>query len=254
MRFIPFFVFLVFWNNGFSQIRMLNLSLIKPDTALAYRFQENRITFQGIKLNRSYQLKNSEQKFQKFSNDTVFLYKPVKIQKWDTLYLYKNRKLIESFVIGLENLAPAKVYLGSIRDSLVTVDEILQNNELILSHEPQLFKPCSRVLSFTFQLICKNTNDTTAYPISLHPETEAFWNNYQDSILDLDLSFEQTQTELSKIDFYSEVAGFSFSDLGIRLLSELSPGDKLRLEFAKISCSSCIQRTYFIDKTFTIKP
>lgn len=247
-------LFILILSSIQGQITMRNESLISPEVPIAYRGLDNKITFVGVKIGKRHTLRNRIGDVYK-AYGPYFLYKGAP-QKKDTLYLYKGKKLLHTAIIDLQNLKTASVFLGRIRDSIVTIPEILSNNELILSHEPQLAKPCSRVLAFDFELIYTSGDTLTLpkrkeYDELLKNENliDSLWHRFLNSSGEEEL----ISAKLDSLYGYPECSGNQFTIHGLSLIEELCPGDKLRLVFAKISCSDCIQRTYFVNKTFLIK-
>lgn len=151
-RLLFFFIFSPS-NFVFSQVDILNNSLLNPSFPVAYREYENRIFVKGFERDSTIILVSVNDTLRKHGN--YYFYKGSKL-KTDTLKVLKEGNVLAQKVYSIENLRTPKIYLGSIRDSLVTVEDILNNSALIVSYEPQIAIPCTMVLNFDGEILKKD--------------------------------------------------------------------------------------------------
>ena len=222
--------------NG--QVEILNNLLLEPSTPIAYREYSNKIVVKGYEQDSTVIVISRNDTLQKYSD--YFLYRGSKLEK-DTLIVYKQGEIIAQKVYSIENLNKPKIFLNEIRDSLVTVEDILNNTKLIVSYEPQIAIPCSRVIDFYGFIIKKNGKKT---PLKREKQKTKNWNN------------EKEARKLNRLEkkgavFYSGINQLSLYQ--IKLIKRMSSGDILNIQDVTLSCPSCSNARLHIDLRLTIK-
>ena len=166
--------------SGFSytQIQICNLSTGPNSTPILYYNHQNTMCVLDLEydstilltsLNDTFNWQNNYFSYYKYQSDN---------QKYDTLKIIKNGQIIYQQAFKLEQLGPPQFYLGNIRDTFVTVQEILLNPRLIISYEPQVYIPCIHIMDYVAVILKKNGR-TIKMPeekkINIHRWSEEKW-------------------------------------------------------------------------------
>src|SRR6218665_1440326 len=152
------FIFILFCcpYSSFAQTEIINTSLTIPTADIAYRFYENMFQVQHSEKDSTIILLSNNDTLQRFGFDFyTYLYNGSE-NKIDTILALRNDEIISQKIVRIENLKIPKIFLGDLRDSLVTKNQLFANPGLIVTFEPQLAKSTLRVLSFTGEIIKQN--------------------------------------------------------------------------------------------------
>ncbi|WP_159038511.1 hypothetical protein [Brumimicrobium mesophilum] len=136
------------------------MSLVSPDSAVAYAHTYNRLEITGINQEKTHTLLCSGDTISKNSTNS-FGYSP-KTQGVQTLQLFEGKKIIKEFQIRVETLNPIQVYLAGLRDSVVSSLELFNNPYFEVTYTPQLLNPCTSVQS-CYIIIEKANGDSLHY-------------------------------------------------------------------------------------------
>lgn len=143
-----------------AQIQMKNVSLVSPDSAVAYAYVSNRLEFSGIDQEKSHTLiYYGDTIIENSKNSFSFYPKNKGVQ---TLQLFEEKKIIKEFQIRVETLNPLQVYLAGLRDSVVSSLELFNNPFFEVTYAPQLLAPCTSVQS-CYIIIEKVNGDSLHY-------------------------------------------------------------------------------------------
>lgn len=159
----------------FGQIEINNYFLENPDMKIAYRHHTNILVVSGFPVDSTAHLFTSTDTLRNYG-DNSFYYRPFTRQKWDTLSLYSNNKLIKQFIYQLENLQDVRVHLGIVRDTTVYKEYLLSNPGLVATYHPQLAICNITIRGFDISIIKSNGEQ-----ISITDEEENYdWINWSD--------------------------------------------------------------------------
>lgn len=234
------FFFLLFFPIHFlaGQIEIVNISLLEPSLPIAYQNYSNKIVVKGYEEDSSIIVIAQNDTLKK--QDYYFQYEASKNEK-DTLIVYKQEEIIAQKVYSIEILSKPKIFLNEIRDSLVTVEDILNNSKLIVSYEPQIAIPCTRVVNFYGYIIKKNGK---IIPLKRERKESENWNNKKR---------ERKFNKLKKkgMVFYSGIN--QLSSYQIKLIKRMNSGDILTIQDVTLSCPSCMKLRLHINLRLIIK-
>ena len=197
---------------------------------IAYRYFENRLEVMGETIDSTFQLFSIEGEVWRMDN--VFLYNPKSKITHDTLSLRRNGNNLGEFVFQIENLKDPKVFLGELRDSVVSKQFLLSNPVLILTHEPQLAKPCSIIIAFSASIVKANNDE-----IDLMDESFTKWVGWSDKRI------ERYWKRKGALSFGRS----KFSKNQLKKIRRMRVGDVLWIKTATLSCPSCIARKISVD-------
>tara|TARA_B100000508_G_scaffold139575_1_gene138241 strand:- start:1149 stop:1793 length:645 start_codon:yes stop_codon:yes gene_type:complete len=202
MRYILIF-FLVVSYEVIGQIDLYNSSLTDTTKSILYRGYDNYLKIEGIQQSNLVIVTNDKDTL-KYHNDAFHYYSSSK-RGSDTLTILKNNEKISEKVFVIKHLKSPTIYLGNIRDSLVTKNQLLTSPGLFVSYEPQLAKSDYRILKFK---------------INIH------YNDYED------------------LDSGSLTIGLGskFDDSQISAIKRMRSGDVLKIEYVEMICPDCRAR------------
>lgn len=223
----------------FGQLSILNNALVNPDFPVAYRGFANKIVVKGYEKDSTVTIVTKNDTLKKIADYFYYLGSPL---KKDTLIVYKEGKELAQKVYNIENLHKPKIFLGEIRDSLVTVEEILNNKNLIVTHEPQIAIPCTRVLEFNAAIIKKNGKEIPL--VKKKQERHIFWS-------DKNMKRKTPKTDKSRVAIYSDIN--QFNSYQIKLIKNMKIGEVLHIKHCVLSCPSCRKTRVSINLKLTIK-
>jgi hypothetical protein len=232
--------FLIFLQSNFlfSQVEIQNNSLLDPNFPVAYRGYENKLSVKGFENDSTVILVSINDTLRKFGD--YYFYRGSKL-KTDTLKALKEGKVIAQKIYSLEILREPKIYLGTIRDSLITVEDILNNSELIVSYEPQIAIPCTRILNFDGVILKKGGKKI---PLVKENQRTENW------------TIKKWERKLAKIERKGGTIYNGMNHLNayqIRLIKKMNSGDMLHIQYGTLSCPSCVNRKININLRLTIK-
>lgn len=232
--------FLIFLQSNFlfGQVEIQNNSLLDPSFPVAYRGYENKIIIKGYEEDSTVILVSNNDTLRKFGD--YYFFKGSKL-KADTLKALREGKVIAQKIYTLENLREPKIYLGTIRDSLVTVDDILNNSELIVSYEPQIAIPCTRILNFDGVILKKGGKKI---PLVKENQKTENW------------TIKKWERKFAKIERKGGTIYNGINHLNsyqIKLIKRMKSGDVLHIQYGTLSCPSCVNRKIYINLRLTIK-
>lgn len=233
-----FFLILLQSNFLFSQVEIHNNSLLDPSFPVAYRGYENKIIVVGYENDSTLILVGTYDTLNKLGD--YYYYHGSKLQT-DTLKALKEGKVIAQKVYSIEILREPKIYIGTIRDSLVTVEDILNNSELIVSYEPQIAIPCTRILNFDGVILKKGGKKI---PLVKENQKTENWPN------------KKWDRKLAKIERKGGTIynGMNFlNSYQIKLIKKMKSGDLLHIQYCTLSCPSCGNRKISLNLRLTIK-
>lgn len=130
MKIIISFVFATYVCLAHSQHAVRNLDLIDPSLKLLYSLRGNNLVFSDVE-NDSYEVNSVNSDVIKV-NDSTFQLSPKSFVSNDTVYLYSNAELIQSYLFVVHPHANPKVQLGNISSSYATIERIKNNPELVM--------------------------------------------------------------------------------------------------------------------------
>ncbi len=219
-------------NFLFGQAELLNLSLLEPNLPIAYRGFENKLVVNEYENDSTIIIVGISDTIKKHGNYYFYTGSPTKT---DTLKAYKEGKLIAQKTYTIENLRQPKVYLGSIRDSVVTVEELLKNTLFVISYEPQIPVSSYRVYDFEGSILKKNGKI-----ISLESEfkDQALW------------SIEKLERKLARNEkrggfIYS--GKYQFSNDQLKHIKKMKTGDILYIPTVTLTCPDCVLRKMSVN-------
>lgn len=234
-----FFILIFFQSNFlFGQAEILNKSLLDPSFPVAYRGFENRIVVTGYEKDSTVVLVCKKDTIKKRGD--FYFYEGSKL-KTDTLKAIKDGRIVAQKSYSIENLRQPKIYLGTIRDSLVTVEEICNNAALIVSYEPQIALPCMRIVNFD-GLILKR--DGKNIPLVKEEQKTDNWSS------------EKWERKRAKIERKSGsiVNGTNqFNAYQMRQIKKMKAGDVLHIQNGTLSCPTCANKKIIVNLRFIIK-
>jgi hypothetical protein len=131
--------------------------------------------------------------------------------------------------------------LGSLRDSFVTKDQLLANPGLIVSYEPQIARPCTRVVDFTGEIIKRNGRH-----IPLEDKKSKRYQNWSNEKWERKLlNFEKRGGTIYN--------GMNvFKSMQVKLIERMKKGDILQYHMVTLSCSSCVKRKMTVNLRFIL--
>jgi len=198
----------------FSQGEIINISLLDPYANIIYRNTGTKIIVKGYEQDSTIKLVTTNDTLLKIGD---YFHYNSSFASIDTLKAIMNGKIIAQKTYSIENLRKPKIHLGSIRDSLVTIKDILNNSQLIVSYEPQIAVPCMRLLHFDGLILKKSGKK-----IPLTKEN-GIWT------------------------------GNTLNTYQLKHIKRMKPGDVLHFQNGILSCPSCINTRTIINLRFTIK-
>lgn len=139
MRHFVFLITVFFHLVSFSQIDILNHSLMRPQEKIAYSNFFNELEIKGMDMNPSVVVisNNALISIQNYS----FFYSPHDSIEYDTLKVLNGNNQVGEVVMKIESLNLPKVYLGDLKGTVVKREYLLSNPGLQVTYEPQLFIP-----------------------------------------------------------------------------------------------------------------
>lgn len=244
------FIFIFLPLNGIvAQSELLNNSLIDSTLPVAYRVAYNKIVVKGFEMDTTIQIISL--------SDTIHLvggYFPYLGSKMntDTLKAIKDGKVITQKIYNIENLREPKIFLGRIRDTLVTVKDILRNNALLVSYEPQHWIACTYVTQFYGRILKRNGKE-----IDLRKKAEKENNSmirWSDEKFEKKFYMMEKRMErgvIEGVDSYFNEIGLS--DKQLNYVKRMKSDDVLSIDLVVLQCSSCIARKMVANLRLRIK-
>ena len=211
---------------------------MEPSTPIAYRGYSNKIVIEDYEQDSIVIVVTQNDTLKKVSD--YFYYSGSK-QKQDTLTAFKDGKIIAQKVYTIENLRNPKIFLDEIRDTLVTIEDILTNSHLRVSYEPQIAIPCTRILKFD-GVIIKRTGKIK--PLVRENRKTENWSS------------DKWTRKVAKFERKGGTIYNGTNQLNsnqIKLIKRMKSGDILHIQYGTLSCSSCMPRKIYINLRLTIK-
>ena len=236
MKFISLFMISLFSNLIFSQINLENNSLIFPEQQIAYIGLDNHLELDGFEPDYTTYLIVGQDTIRRSSNFREFYYKPrskTKDTLLDTLLLYSNNKIVDTFVYKLEYLGKPKVVFGEKRDSTVTKEYLLSNPGLTITYEPQILKSYFSIVEFEASII-KSNGEEINISKDWSEETENEFNKNNENL-------ESSTFELSK-----------FNKAQLAILETTKPGDIIWFKTVVYRSPDSVRVKRSIDLKFII--
>lgn len=232
---------------------MKNMSLLTPDSAVAYLHNANLLEFTGINKKKEHTLLCEGDTIKNHSKNR-FIFFPKK-KGYHTLQLYKKKKLIDEFKIRTEILGRVKVYMGELRDSMVTAHDLVNNLYFNVTHFPQLKDPCTSV--FTVDLIIKKANGQKIELGFRDSIQEIYYSNLS-YLEDLKYEYIEEGKDVTYLEKYIDEAHessyrdplFDFYEMAI--IASLEKGDMVFIPMVTLQCPSCIARKFGVNLKFII--
>ncbi|HUM51146.1 MAG TPA: GldM family protein [Chitinophagales bacterium] len=154
--------FLLLIINSFSQIRILNQSLIYPDSAVLYVGVDNWLKIEGTDSSKQYFVHSSygnlkESSFRNFN--TFYLYGN-KYNYRDTIVVYnsKMQKLAEQ-IFRVDFISDPITVLDSIPVGFITKNQLMKAQRLYVEIPNCLLRSMYDILSFSVIFNCKKCDD-----------------------------------------------------------------------------------------------
>lgn len=223
-----------------AQISISNERLTKPDEKIAYSCYEHKMKITGLSEQDTNLVVFSFGDSLRVSEHT-FIYRPRKIG-FDTIVILNNGKEIHREIYRVKNSPPPTIYLGDIRDSIVTKEELLKNPGLVYAYETEFLIPRNNVISFVVSFIKKNGKEKilkTTYSLVFKEE----WGD-----------FIWEAGEIKGADKFSleDTYGSHFSPQQLKHIQKMKSGEKIRFHYATIIGESC-PRKMGVNLVLTIK-
>ncbi len=238
MNYFLSFLLLLCSHGLFGQVLLHNISLSDPNIPIAYRGFLNKIIVKEFENDSTVIIISQQDTLQK-SGD-YFYYVGSKMKE-DTLTAIKENQILAQKVYYMENLQQPKIYLGKIRDSLVTVHEICNNTALIVSYEPQIALPCFRIVNFDGVILKR---DGKKIPLVKEEQKKNNWYS------------EKWERKRAKIERKggSIVNGTNqFNAYQMRKIKKMKAGEVLHIQNCTLSCPTCAYKKIVVNLRFTIK-
>jgi hypothetical protein len=208
------FWFLLLILNSFSQIRILNQSLIYPDSAVLYVCVDNRLVIEGLDSTKQYAIKltNGSVSKNEFSKFNEYILQVGIFNSLDTISVaYKNKTLF-SKIFRIEKIGEQIAMLDSFQIKIISKAELKKCKSLRVCIPNCISIANQRMTVFSYQIYfdCKTCDEI---PV-----------------------LENKNGELNK-NIY-------------KYIDYLKSGDKIYFENIKYSPSGCFRK---IDIAYTIK-
>lgn len=146
------------FGNLFSQIRILNQSLIFPDSAVLYVGVDNRLKIEGTDSSKQYYVHSSYGNLKEiaFRNFNTFYLYGNKYNYRDTIIVYnsKMQKLAEQ-IFRVDFINNPVTVLDSIPVGLITKNQLLKAQRLYVIIPNCLLRSMFDILSFNVTFDCK---------------------------------------------------------------------------------------------------
>lgn len=139
-------VFLMFSSKLIGQINLYNSSLTDTTESILYQGYDNYLKVEGLEQSNLL-IVTKDQDTLRYHADAFHYYYPSK-RGSDTLTILKNNVKISEKLFVIKHLRSPTIFLGNIRDSVVTKKQLLSNPGFTVSYEPQFAKSNFRVLNF----------------------------------------------------------------------------------------------------------
>lgn len=218
-QFIIFFL-LFLRSIAFGQIDVINSSVYPSETKILYLNHNNTLQISGVEIDSLYTVMIGNDSLIAFENK--YHYTPsFKDKKQDTIRIYDENKIIHEEIFKIRRLSFPKVYYGELRDTFVTKQYLSDNLGLVLSYEPEIYIPCSYILSFEASII---RNDGAEYLF----DENGLW-----------------EKRLVKKNKFKYDAGSQFSKRQLRKIKQMKSGEVILFKYVTVSCPSCasVRRT-----------
>ncbi len=225
--------------NLTSQVELLNSSLIEPSVPIAYKWYDNKLQLNiGISIDSVLIIDSDLDTLKNLSDFIRYIPKNVD-RMLDTLRVFQNGVLLTEKVYSLKNLGPPSVFLGSIRDSFVTKEQLLENQGLITSYEPQLAKSCTRINCFKSFIIKRDGK------VRLLKSKKTRNSVYDD----------KKYFFIVRKDRYCQdkSIGNKFDKRQLKKINRMRKGDVLFIESVVVGCSSCSSRYLILNFRFIVQ-
>ncbi|MEN9401213.1 MAG: hypothetical protein RL632_2316 [Bacteroidota bacterium] len=224
-----------YFNPIFSQIELLNNSLINPEAKIAYRGFDNRIVISGINVDSNTIIISSTDTLLRFNQE--FIYFPKIKKEKDILTVVSNGIQLHQSIYSLERLQDPKIHFGIVRDTIVSRKYLLCNPGLILTYEPQIAKFNAYVASFEASIIKNNGNEIDLYDIT--KDKLPYWSD------------EKIDRYVLKNDrmFYG---GEKFTKKQLKKLKRMKIGDIIWFKTVILNCPDCVGRKITLNLKLTL--
>jgi len=236
MNYFLSFLLLLCSHGLFGQVLLHNISLSDPNIPIAYRGFLNKIIVKEFENDNTVIIISQQDTLQK-SGD-YFYYEGSKMKE-DTLTAIKENQILAQKVYYIENLQQPKIYLGKIRDSLVTVDEIVNNAALIVTYEPQIAISDIMVVNFD-GFIFKKTGDKT--PLVKQNQESDNWSTNR---------WERRNSKIKRKGVGEK--NNCLNSKQIKQIKKMQSGDVLIIHYVVLTCPSCVHIKKEISLRFKIK-
>ncbi len=236
---VIFIFVLLFSLQSMGQIDLKNNSLIHPEEKVLIRGLYNEIELTGIDTDSTFELITDHGESLQKSGDSYIC--TGSEDSTIVLSLIKDTQVFYSTTFRNLKYHDPKVYLGNLRDSMVTREELLQNLNLHLSFEPLPIKPCSTVRLREAKIIRKNGK-----VVDLNTKKYERWNNKMNGLSEEEW-FEKAEKwerkfARNKRNQKEIIVNHSFDCTQEKLILKMNKGDVLWIQMCVISCPSCISR------------
>lgn len=254
MRVFLAFLGIIFSFGIYSQIQMKNLSLVTPDSAVAYTYDSNLLEFTGVSQSKAYTLICNEDTISK-SSINRFNFSPKK-KGIQTLQLFENNKLIEEFQIRVERLGRLKIHLGELKDSVVSTLELINNLYFVVTYAPQLSNPCTSVMACDISI--QKENGELIQLMNRYSSVDKNINR----LIYLKEIVEYANQEGKDVKFLENYINDEFSEIHLSPLfylhdvvkiAQLEDGDVFIVNTVTTRCPTCKALRREVDLRYTIK-
>lgn len=250
MKFILFILIAPFF--GFSQIEIYNTDLIDTTKMILYRGFPHDLRFLNLNQDSTYFLTNKHDTFPiyRYSEHEyrciITAFGPAESA---TYWLMQDTKTIDSFEFETRKYADFKVYLGSLRDTIVSKEELIANFTLLVSHEPEFLKSTTNVVDFQGRIIKKSGReieiqmfDKKNVPIWMRKKTGDEFCDAWISRIEKQEKVEQRRNKVPR----------RFKCWNVRKFEKLKRGDMVMIDLVRLVESSSCQRMYAPNLRFYI--
>lgn len=244
MKQLIFFLLLIS-NLSFSQIEIYNLGLTDTTQKVMYEYCENEFKVYGIDIDSTYNLIHDQDTLDYYQG--IFHLQYFK-SKCDTLKLYKRNVLLKSVCVSQRELPELNFYLGDLRDSIVTKEELiyaLENYGILVTYAPEFSKCNSIVKSVGVTFIKKANGKVIKLYNKSYIRKVTRYSNRDDEKWIRKYKKGKSNKYLGKRN--------SLSEIQIDKIKKMKSGDILHLQLVKVHCPTCSSKVYFTNLKFKIK-
>jgi hypothetical protein len=239
---ILFFLFVS--NVSYSQIEIYNLGLTDTTQKVMYEYHENEFKVYGVDIDSTTLLIHDK--------DTLeFLNSRFRLRefhsKYDTLKLYANNVLIKKVFFEQRKTPKLNFYLGDLRDSIVTKEELiyaLENKGVYASFELELVKNYARVTSIRSIFIKKDNGRIIKLERKKQERKNAKYSSWSD---------EKWVNKCEKGKMKYAKYGNRLNEIQMKKVQRMKRGDALCIQFVRYSGSNSCHKMVAAMLKFEIK-